>query len=326
MAAHAGGERAALPKFSNFVNGAFATGTLPENLRELWAACRSLALEKPDWWHRPISMGDVARRVTVRAALSANRDAIQLRFRGKDHALNLQLGCMLRNGSETVVHDLQLHMQLHKDHTLLHIDVSNAFNTQHRYAFLKEVHEHFPDLLPLCAQFYTHDSDLLIWGKDGKLRVLKSRSGQQQGDTLGSFLFCLGIHPILEAAHEKWPGLLIRAICDDIHVAGPDKDVAEAFIFLRSELAKIGLQVKYGPKKTCCYLPSLTHGRDEGSVVRRNTFALVATDLPPEVVRLSDGMEVLGSFVGSDEWVQAAVLAKVGTPRTAPPSGTRAKR
>ena len=68
------------------------------------------------------------------------------------------------------------------------------------------------------------------------MRVLKSSSGQQQGDTLGSFLFCLGIHPILEAAHAKWPALLIRAICDDIHVAGPDADVAEAFHFLLTEL------------------------------------------------------------------------------------------
>ena len=27
---------------TNFINGAFASGTLPANLRELWAACRSL--------------------------------------------------------------------------------------------------------------------------------------------------------------------------------------------------------------------------------------------------------------------------------------------
>ena len=95
-----------LTKFTNCI-GAFS-GTLPANLRELWAACRSLALEKPDEGHRPISMGDVARRVTGRAALSAHRDAIQLRFRDKDHALNLQLGCMSRNSSENVVDDLTL--------------------------------------------------------------------------------------------------------------------------------------------------------------------------------------------------------------------------
>jgi hypothetical protein len=55
------------------------------------------------------------------------------------------------------------------------------------------VYLHFPALLPLAAQFYTHSSDLLVWGEDGQLRTLESSSGQQQGDTLGSFLFCLGI-------------------------------------------------------------------------------------------------------------------------------------
>jgi hypothetical protein len=64
---------------------------------------------------------------------------------------------------------------------------------------------------------------------------IQARSGQQQGDTLGSFLFCLGIHPILEAIHASWPDVLVRAICDDVHLAGPDGDVAEAYTYLQTE-------------------------------------------------------------------------------------------
>ena len=66
----------------------------------------------------------------------------------------------------------------------------------------------------LSIQEDTHESDLLVFGADGKLCKLKSGSGQQQSDTLGSFLFCLGIHPILKTAHATWPTLLIRAVCD----------------------------------------------------------------------------------------------------------------
>jgi hypothetical protein len=36
---------------------------------------------------------------------------------------------MTCNGSEAVIHDLALHMELHPDHTLLHADAMNAFNT-----------------------------------------------------------------------------------------------------------------------------------------------------------------------------------------------------
>ena len=84
--------------------------------------------------------------------LPRSRRRSSCNFRGKDCKDNLQLGCMTPNGSENVVHDLSLHLQLHPQHTLLHLDVKNAFNTQHRFAFLKEVYAHFPALLPLCAQ------------------------------------------------------------------------------------------------------------------------------------------------------------------------------
>ena len=149
-----------LKLFTTWTNSAFCSGSLPNALREAWAAARAIALSKPAGGTRPISMGDSMRRITGRAALALFKEEIQLRFRGKDYKDNLQLGCMTPNGSEMVVHDLSLHMQLHPRHTLLHLDVKNAFNTQHRFAFLKEVYTHFPALLPLCAQFYSHESDL----------------------------------------------------------------------------------------------------------------------------------------------------------------------
>ncbi len=72
-------------------------------------------------------MGSTIRRVAGRAFLQSGREAIQKRFRGPDGCTNLQLGCMTPNGSETVIHDLTLHMELNQTHTVLHADVSNAF-------------------------------------------------------------------------------------------------------------------------------------------------------------------------------------------------------
>ena len=141
--------------------------------------------------------------------------------------------------------------------------------------------------------------------------MLKSRSGQQQGDTLGLLLFCLGIHPILEDAHARWPELLIRAICDDVHVAGPDAAVAEAFVFVRARMAAIGLTMKYGPKKTCCWAPRFPTGDSEDEVADRAARAMLLSTLPAEVVRLGGGMRVLGAYVGSDNFVRATALADV---------------
>jgi len=74
----------------------------------------------------------------------------------------------------------------------------------------------------LAAQFYLEPTDLLVWGKAGAdgiqpLQHLLSQSGQQQGDTLGSFLFALGIHPVLLSIRTSplCKNVLVRAICDD---------------------------------------------------------------------------------------------------------------
>ncbi len=48
----------------------------------------------------------------------------------------------------------------------------------------------------------------------------------------------------------------MRAICDDVHLAGPDGDVAEAYAYLQTELERIGLSLRYGDRKTCCWSPS----------------------------------------------------------------------
>ena len=156
-------------------------------------------------------------------------------------------------------------------------------------------------------QLYRCESDLLIFGADGKVCKLRSRSGQQQGDTLGPFLFCLGIQPILEAAHEKWPALLIRAICDDIHIAGADAEVAEAFDFVKTELEAMGLVLKYGPTKTSCWSPAFPQGTSAEDCAAR----ALCSELPSAVPRLAGGMALLGSFVGTDEFVTRSALAQV---------------
>jgi hypothetical protein len=69
--------------------------------------------------------------------------------------------------------------------------------------------------------------------------------------------------------------------------------------------------VKNGPKKTCCLLPNLPTGTDDYNTGLRRVLGRNGSRMPAEVVRMAGGMEVLGSFVGSDEWVTAAALAKV---------------
>ena len=299
---------------TDWANGALASGHLDDELRNLWGSCVTIALCKRAGGHRPVSMGNVERRLTGRASLKKIRAAAEVRFRGEGDSSCLQLGCMTKNGSEHALHDINLHLQLHPTAVVVHVDVTNAFNSQSRYHFLREVKTHFPELLHLAAQFYMEDTNLLVWGKAGQdgtqpLHCLVSASGQQQGDTLGSFLFCLGIHPVLEAVHKAYPSVLVRAICDDVHLAGPPDDVAAAFTLLHDGLRAQGLELKYGPKKTCCWSPTFARGAGEDDSVAAARRA--ACPISADVVRLGEGMATLGSFIGTDAFVSESALMLV---------------
>ena len=287
---------------------------MDDTLRGLWGACCTIALTKRGGGYRPISMGDVARRVAGRAALHRIKDTAAAHFRGDGDSHCLQLGCFSRSGSEHAIHDITLHLQLNPSHIVIHVDVANAFNSQQRFAFLMQVAEHFPELFQLACQFYMEPTDLLVWGTAGAdgtqpLQRLLSTSGQQQGDTLGSFLFAIGTQPILQAVHAAHPNVLMRAICDDVHLVGAPEEVAAAFVQLRDGFAEQKLTLKYGPTKTCCWTPEFASAGPADML--RAAEAHRACILPREITRLWGGMKTLGSFIGTDAYVAQEALNQV---------------
>ena len=84
-------------------------------------------------------------------------------------------------------------LELYHGNVLIAVDSRNTFNSMKRAAFLEALSASpFRALLPYVSQFYSVQGDLLLRGKDG-LSVLQSVSGQQQGDTVGTLLFCIGL-------------------------------------------------------------------------------------------------------------------------------------
>ena len=75
-----------------WANGALMTGHLDKTLRELWGSCVTIMLTKKAGGHRPVSMGNVERRITGRAAQKLIRSAAEERFRGAGDSNCLQLG------------------------------------------------------------------------------------------------------------------------------------------------------------------------------------------------------------------------------------------
>ena len=56
----------------------------------------------------------------------------------------------------------------------------------------------------------------------GRSEVLSS-AGSRQGLSWGSFLYCLTIHPLLKQLADEFPGCVILAFADDVHIIAPPR-------------------------------------------------------------------------------------------------------
>jgi hypothetical protein len=94
---------------------------------------------------------------------------------------------------------------------------------------LKAVADRIPGLYRLCHLAYSQPS-VLKYGR----HFIMSEEGAQQGDPLGSLLFCLAIQPLLQNMRSP----LSFAYIDDVTVGGPAQVVSE-------DIEQISIQVPH---------------------------------------------------------------------------------
>jgi hypothetical protein len=74
------------------------------------------------------------------------------------------------------------------------------------------------------------EASSIIFHEDGVGDTAVPNSvGSRQGCSLGSFLYCLAIHPYLLQLREEFPDLFILAYCDDVHIIGPPELAVKAY-------------------------------------------------------------------------------------------------
>ena len=142
----------------------------------------------------------------------------------------------------------------HPERGILKTDISNAFNCVSRCHLLEEVASHFPEIHTNVRQMYGVSSPLLYF--NGKsTSVIVSEEGVQQGDTLGTFLFALSIHPGIDRIQSKiYNDLTILVYLDDIFVIGHTNQFDSLLNYLRADLKAINLKIC--DRKCEIYLPS----------------------------------------------------------------------
>ena len=76
--------------------------------------------------------------------------------------------------------------------TVLKLDFNNASNSLHRDIMLMAVNNYLPHLRNFAGLCYAQPSELYFGNE-----IIMSEEGAQQGDPLGSMLFCLAIQPMV---------------------------------------------------------------------------------------------------------------------------------
>ena len=89
-----------------------------------------------------------------------------------------------------------------------------------------------PSIYNFCKNVYSFQPILDYHNKE-----IRSATGMQQEDPLGSLLFCITIQPILERLCSK----LIIGYLDDMTLGGDVKSVSDDFDVIRSEGERLGL-------------------------------------------------------------------------------------
>jgi hypothetical protein len=117
----------------------------------------------------------------------------------------------------------------------------------------------------------------------------------KKGCSLGSFLYCLAIHPVLQQLRSEFPDLLILAYCDDVHVVGSPERAIKAYKRWAHLYGSI-LQGELRDDKGVAFSPTISEPQ------------LRSLGLPASMPFTNSGVRILGAPVGSVDFCHSFAL------------------
>lgn len=317
-----------LDAFLSVVN-LIGQGKIPDAVKSFFTASRLVPIGKPSQILservnaqgevevqsidvRPIAVGDAIRRLVARTVCA------QYKQRWKEFFSPLQLGVSVPAGAEIAFRSVQATLQANPGWFAVALDLSNAFNEVQRSVFFEELRIHFPALVPFVSSMYTNPAELLVSFADEKL-TLQSCEGTQQGDPMGPFLFCLGLHRVLRKVASETVGLdpnsgLLAAYIDDMVVVGPLGVVSNVVGRINEDLPSVGLALRPGK---CKIFGSSLEDQSFNDLlsIERQRGSAVSVGRSFDVISLfktsSVGFSLLGVPLGNDDFVKSGCLALI---------------
>ena len=251
---------------------------------------------------RPIGMGACKRRAWTSCLMKDNANVFKQTF------WSVQVAVAVKAGVPKLIFGTTEHMTHNKNHVLLKLDFTNAFNTVWRSAVLKACLER-PEWRHLYRFFWcTLSPKSRIVGIDAT-----SDEGMQQGDSAGSTGFCMPLQKLAEWANNQLKAVGGRAAfdMDDGYMYGPIETVMQVVREFQCKLQnEVGAELNPSKCKLWCHREHRTHVNEFLAQHGITDFAMGFVRLP-NTGRKAYGVKVSGVPFGDGDYVKHCLKVKV---------------
>lgn len=293
---------------------------IPDPIKPYFFGARLIPLAKKEGGVRPIAIGTIFHKLISSSIMAHIKHELPGTF------APVQFGVGFAGGAENVVHGVRNALTADSERILVSLDLTNAFNSVSRIAFLEEIRTKFPSLLCWTWQSYGKPATLLV--RDQK--PILSKTGVRQGDPMGPFLFCLAIqHALTSVTSEK---VLSFTYMDDIYLVGHYEELAIALATLEDLLSALSLRINFAKSYATKKVMGLSReipvkGPDDNPLVMKSPlFIRDPINAPSEATRKA--IEMIPQI--DDTQIALILLRQINngtltyTLRTAPPKVTGA--
>ena len=244
-------------------------------------ASRCIPVRKKDGSSRPVSIGDVLRRVCLRAIDLHHKQTIISNS-------PRQLSNGVKGGPEAIIHAMRKISSSMKESNIaiLTIDATNAYNNIDRAKTLDMVYSKVPELYNAAYNTYGNPSYIALENE-----LWPVEQGTSQGCPLSSSFFNLGISILIDKLSTILDLKQIWYADDGILYGHPDT-VLKAWNLVKSFGPSIGYLAN--TKSTIYHLNEKWNNKWEEA----------------ELTYTNDGIEVLGSVIGNKDFISNYCKAK----------------
>jgi hypothetical protein len=304
-----------LDRYSRFLQSVI-NGDIPAEALPLFSDHETWVIPKGDSDFRPLGGVGVHRKLASSIAL---QDPSTQAF-NKYFFKNLQFG-MDRLGTEKIVHSFRIFLERHPESDVFAMDADNAFNRLCRLTALYEIMKAHPALFPLLYQMYKTSSNGWFHGLEEGIQPVHTSEGVTQGDTLGSWKYCVGTQQFLDGLSKLLADQhLLACFIDDTNVGADFETMLRVIKYVLEEGPKFGYHLKFTKGS---YLMGRCGDHDEAL---RRKQALVDIGLSPAIIHLHPedvpaahreeaelafGVRMVGTWIGHHRYIQGQLQSKL---------------